>query len=96
MAGPASVPDVLADVDADAHAADVVDRARVARLEVAVLVEDAVVGQVHLVVDVDQLAVVDDGRGVVDVLVRVHEADDQRDAGAALHDGIEGVAGSRG
>src|SRR5581483_11809571 len=51
-----------------------------ARLEVAVLVEHAVVGQVVLVVYVHQPAVVDDGGGVVRIVVIVDESDDGGDA----------------
>ena len=62
-----------------------------AGLEVAVLVEDAVVGEVLLVVDADQAAVVDDGGGVVDVLILVHEAYHQSDAAAGCRDLLQGA-----
>ena len=51
---------------------------RVADLEVALLVEDAVVRQEHLAVDALDLAVGEDGQAVVDVLGVLGEAD-QRD-----------------
>ena len=88
---PLRIPDVLADVHADAHAGDLVDGDAIARLEVAVFIEDAVVGQELLAVDVDETAVVDDGGRVVDVLLGVDEADDQRDAGASLDDFVQRI-----
>ena len=72
------LPDVLADRDADA----VPRRARSGRpragLEVALLVEDAVVGQVHLAVDRRDAPVREHGGGVVDVGAALGEADDRR------------------
>ena len=57
-------------------AADVDDGAGRAGLEVALLVEDAVVGQVDLAVDRVHGAVGEDGGGVVDVLGALGKADD--------------------
>jgi hypothetical protein len=74
------VPDVLADVDADFRARDLEDLRLGAGGEVALLVEDAVVGQELLVVDAGDLAIVDDGGGVKYVVVGVDEADYGRDA----------------
>ena len=51
MAGGPGLPDVLADGEADRHAVQLDDAASAPRLEVALLVEDAVVRQVHLAVD---------------------------------------------
>ena len=51
LAGGPGLPDVLADRQPEAVVAQVEDGAGGARLEVALLVEDAVVGQVHLAVD---------------------------------------------
>ena len=59
-------PDVFADVDADAGGADVVDGGGVTGGEVALFVEDAVVGEEDFAVDVDEFAVVDDGGGVIE------------------------------
>src|SRR3972149_4476345 len=42
-------------------------------LEIAVLVKDSVVGQVVLVVDPYQLAIMDNGSGVVEVLFGIHK-----------------------
>ena len=88
------VPDVLADVHADARAAvppvDGVDWRRVAGPEVALLVEDAVIGQVHLAVDAGHLAVAGHGGGVVDVLAGLDEADDRGDPARRLDDAVEG------
>ena len=56
-----------------------ISAAAVARLEVALLVEDAVVGQVDLAVDAADLAVGEHGGGVVDVLGPLGEADEGDD-----------------
>ena len=56
---PGLVPDVFADIDAHTDTRYYVHRALLSSLEVAVLVEDAVVGQIHLVVDADQLSIMD-------------------------------------
>ena len=77
------VPDVLADVHAERRVAAIAKTGvSVPGLEVALLVEDAVVRQELLVVDAGALAVVDHRGGVVDVVARVDEADDRRDARA--------------
>ena len=73
--GPEGVPDVLADVDAYVDAIDHEYRALGTGLEVAIFVEDAVVGQVDLVVNAQKLPVVGHGGGVVDVALGVDEAD---------------------
>ena len=92
--GADGAPDVLADVHADPRAAfppaDNVDGRLIAGTEVTLLVEDAVVGQVHLAVDADHRAVVGDGGRVVDVLVGVDEADDRGDSARRLDDTVEG------
>ena len=72
---PQGVPDVLADVDAYVDAIDHEYRALGAGLEVAVFIEDAVVGQVDLVIYAQKLSVVGHGGGVVDVALGVDEAD---------------------
>ena len=64
--GRAGLPDVLAHGQPDALPAELDRRARGAGLEVAPLVEDAVVGQVHLAVDRLDRAVGEHGGGVVD------------------------------
>jgi len=50
------------------------DRGLRAGLKVSVLVEDAVVGQVGLVVDPGQDTVVDHRSGIVDIIGPVHKA----------------------
>ena len=64
-----------------------------AGLEVAVLVEDAVVRQVLLVVDAGERAVVEDGGGVEDVVALVDEADDRGDAARGAHDLVAAPGG---
>ena len=86
------VPDVFADAHAHRRSVDDVHRALHPAPEIAVFVEDAVVGQVHLVVPVQDPTVVDDRRGVGDVVLAgqdVGTADERCDAprggGHALH-----------
>ena len=80
--GPRGIPDVLADVGREHRVAhDEHGRLR-AGLEVAVLVEDAVVGQVLLVVRAHLRAVVENGRGIEDVITLVDIPDHRRDAPA--------------
>ena len=74
------VPAVFADADRDPDACDLEDRAAVTDREVALLVEDAVVGQEDLVIDRLQLFVVDEGRGVEDLAVVVDKTDHRRDS----------------
>jgi hypothetical protein len=63
--GRARVPDVLADREPHADPGHLDQRRAVARLEVAALVEDAVIGQEHLAVGRPHGAVGDDRGGVV-------------------------------
>ncbi len=72
----AGLPDVLAHGQPDALGADVDHGAGGSGLEVALLVEDAVVGQVDLAVDRVDGPVGEYGGGVVDVLGTLGEADD--------------------
>jgi len=74
IGGAVRVPDVLADAHPHGDAGDHEDGLLLAPLEVAPLVEYPVVGQIHLVVDAGDGAVVQDGGGVVDVVHGVHEA----------------------
>ena len=76
----ARLPNVLADRQADALGADVQDRAAAARLEVALLIEDPVVGQVGLAVDRVHPPLGKHRRGVVDILGPLREADDRDDS----------------
>jgi hypothetical protein len=68
-------PDVLADRQPDPRGAEVDHHRVVARLEVALLVEDAVVGEQGLAVDRRNLAIGEHGERVVDVLRALGEAD---------------------
>ncbi len=72
------LPDVLAHRRADEHVAELEQQAVVPRREVAVLVEDAVVGQEALAVDRLHGAVVADDAGVVEVAVEPGRADEHR------------------
>ncbi len=93
--GRARLPDVLADADADRDAVELEDRRLGARLEVALLVEDAVVRQVHLAVDGHDLAVREHGRRVVDVLGALREAHQGDDALRLRGELVERVARRR-
>ena len=70
------IPDVFTDIDANRCPIDLVHRALAAGSEIAVLVEDSVVWEVHLAVDADNLAVIDDCCRIVNVGVGVNEPDD--------------------
>src|SRR3954469_21140158 len=74
--GRARLPDVLADRQADRHAVQLDQRGLRARLEVARLVEDAVVGQEHLAVDRLDAALGEYRTRVVYVLTALGEADE--------------------
>ena len=97
------LPDVLADAEPDRHAVQLDDRGLGARLEVALLVEDAVVRQVHLAVGGHHAAIGEDRGGVVDVLgllrVAHHGGDPLGLAPELLQGGVgrvqEGVFSSR-
>ena len=73
------VPDVLADRQPDPRPRDLDQRGGVARLEVAALVEDAVVGEQDLPVDGADLAVPEHGDGVVGGRVALGKADQRHD-----------------
>ena len=91
--GHARHPDVLADREADLHAVDLDGAAgRRPRLEVAHLVEDAVVGQMDLAVDALHRAVGQHGRRVVDVVGALREADDRDDVLGVGGDPVDRVA----
>ncbi len=70
----AVLPEVLADGEGDVDAVDAHDRGARAGDEVAVLVEDAVVGQVVLGVAGDDASAVEDGGGVLRRAARAAEA----------------------
>ena len=82
-------PDVLADVHAERQGAAPADEGVPARPEVAHLVEDGVVGEMALVVDPRDLAVVRDRGCVVDVLGPLREADDRGDPARRARDLVE-------
>jgi hypothetical protein len=73
----ARIPDVLADGQPDPRAADLDHRLLVARLEVAPLVEHAVVGQEDLAIDAADLAVREHRGRVVGGDLALGEADDR-------------------
>ncbi len=74
------LPDVLADRRPRDHVAEAQQEQVGARGEVAVLVEDAVVGQEALAVDGPDRAVGEDVAGVVEVAVEVGSPDERDDA----------------
>ncbi len=90
--GRARHPDVLADRQPDRNAVDLDQRPAFAVLKVAVLVEDAVVGQAVLAVDAADSAVSQHRRAVVDVVAALREADHRDDPVGIGGDPVERVA----
>ena len=82
----ARMPDILTDRHADLRVCGFQQQLAAAWLEVTELIEDAVVGQALLAVGVDPLAVVKHGRGVVEVTVAIHKANDR---GQAFRPGLQ-------
>jgi hypothetical protein len=70
------MPDVLADADSNSGPSDDKHRARPASLEIAVLVENTVVGQVVFVVDAGQGAIMNYCSSVIQVVLGIHKAND--------------------
>ena len=83
------LPDVLADRRADAHVAEAQEKEVVARREVAIFVEDAVVRQVALAVDTAHLAVLEHVARVVEVGIEIRRADEHGDAVRRLRDLVD-------
>ena len=83
------LPDVLADRRPDDDVAEAQEEQVVARREVAVLVEDAVVRQVPLAVDALHLAVREHEARVVEVGVEVRRADERGDPAGRLRDPVD-------
>src|SRR5260370_32950579 len=69
------VPDIFADVDADMYPVDEEDGSLAPSLKVAILIKNAIVGQVVLVVRADKPSCMDNGRRVINVAITVYEAD---------------------
>ena len=69
-------PDILADINADIDPADDVNGAFAAGPKIAVLIENAVIGQEYFMIDAGQFTIIDNSRGVIDVhILGVNEAD---------------------
>ena len=83
------LPDVLADGRPDKRVPAAEQHETTPGLEVAVLVEDAVVGQELLAVDRLHLAVDADGAGVEEVAVEMRRADERCDARRGRRDLVE-------
>ena len=76
------------------YAVDEEERGFATGLEVAILVEDAVVGQVVLVVFPVELSLGNDGRRVIDIVITINEADDgsqPRERAAGLDEFLQGA-----
>ncbi|MBA7702951.1 hypothetical protein ES703_111729 [subsurface metagenome] len=83
---PGLVPEVFTDADTDTNASYGVYRTLLPRLEVAVLIKDTIVGQVYLVIDTNQLAIVDDCGRIVNVAFGIDETDhDSKPCGVFDH-----------
>ena len=76
---PCRVKDVLTDGNPYLDPPDEEDRAGTSSLEVTFLIEDPIIGKVGLVIDSPDLSPVDDGSGVIEIFLHVHEPDDQGD-----------------
>ena len=87
--GRARLPDVLADRQPDLAAAELDQCRATAALEVALLVEDAVVGQVQLAVDRLHGAAGDHRERVVDVVLALGEADERDDPLGRRRDAVQ-------
>ena len=90
--GPLGVPDVLADIDSDGRVPVADQGIGASRLEVAVLVEDPVVGKILLALDPHKPAAVDDGGRIVDVVGLLHEAHDDQKLRSHVEEGRENLA----
>jgi hypothetical protein len=88
------LPDVLADRGADQGVAEAQEEEVAPRLEVAVLVEDAVVRKEALAVEALDLALGADRAGVEEVAVEERRADERRDPGHLRGDLLEARGGS--
>ena len=76
---PVGIPDVLADAHADCCAVYPENRTLSARLEIPEFVENAVIGQIHLVIGCDEFSILRDRRSIEDVIFPIDEADNCRD-----------------
>ena len=88
----AGLPDVLADGQPDGNVVQLDERGLGARLEVAVLVEYAVVRQEHLPVHGGHPAIGQDRGRVVDVVGALREADQRHDPVGGLGEAVERTA----
>ena len=93
VAGGPGLPDVLADRRPDERVAEAQQQELASLGEVAVLVEDAVVGEELLAVHAHDLAAGADGAGVREVGVQPRAADERDDVGAGGRDLLERAAG---
>ena len=89
----AGLPDVLADRRPDQYVAEAEEEQVAPPREVAMLVENAVVGEIPLPVDAADGAVGQHGAAVVQVCVEEGDADERRDAGALARDRPQRLSG---
>jgi hypothetical protein len=84
------IPDVLTDGDADLCTQQFQYTRVISGLKVTELIEDAIVWQIHLVIDVDDVSILQGRRGVEDVLFAVDETHDNGDSFRGIRDASEG------
>src|SRR5689334_20608114 len=68
---PVGIPDVFADTDADRRVVEFQHGCGFAGLKVAELIEDAVIRQVHLVIDGHDLSVLNHGGSIEDIVLAI-------------------------
>ena len=89
---PRLIPDVLTHVHPDTSPVDIKNWALAARLEIALLVEDTVVGQMDLVIYAEKLAVLYHRGGVEKLLIPIDEPDYHGDPRRMLDNLVETLA----
>ena len=86
---PFRIPDVFADVHAERNVADAINALGFSGgLKIPVFVEHAVIRQKNFVIDAENMAVVQNGGGVVNVVLLIHKADDRRDAARVVENAL--------
>src|SRR2546428_1884877 len=69
------IPDILTDIYANVHSIDQKDWRLASRLKIAILIKNAIVGQVMLVIGPKELSLVDNRCCIVDVVIAIHKTD---------------------
>ena len=75
--GTAGIPDIFADRNPKSNAIEAVHPRGLPRLEIAVFVKDAVIGQVGLVINIDQAPIASNRCGIVDIVLTIHKTENR-------------------